>query len=191
MAYKTPPFMFDLPAVDLTYRGTENPVRVRMPPALWDAETLTFRDGRTYIGNTPLGDANAQTGPAQQGTAQSLVAAPGGVSSVKEPGRYGDSVVFPVTFTGVGFSTITAYSPSGSIVLPRPQNKRASLLIVNFSVVGNVFYNYDVDADNVASVPIAQGGSRNYAGEAVPQGNLSLYSMGAGVVIIEYMNVSV
>lgn len=185
MAYRTPPYLFDLPAVDLAGRGAENPARMRFSPAYYDPETLTFRDGKTYIGAVPLGDASAQTGPADQASQRPAL------TPVQEPGRYGDSVVFAVTFAGAGFSTITAYSPDGSIVLPRPQGKRALLLIVNFSVVGNVFYNYDVAADNVASVPIAQGGSRNYAGEAVPQGNLSLYSMGAGVVIIEYMNVNI
>lgn len=187
MSYKTAPFLFSLPAVNLAGRGAQNPASMRLPPALWDADTLSFRDGRAFIGNTPLGDASAQTGP---GT-QSGDNANSGPVSTKEPGKYGDSVIFAVTFTGAGFSNNTTYSPNGSIVLPRPQNKRASLLIVNFSVVGQIFYNYDVDADNVASVPIAQGGSRNYAGESVPQGNLSLYSLGAGVAIVEYMNVSV
>lgn len=188
------PYLFDIKPIDLSGRGLRNPARFRITPGVLpdsgqNADVIRFVNGKAYIGNTPLGDINAQTGPATFDNGPA--AAPSIVQATSEPARYGDSVIVLINFTGAGFSTNTTYSPSGSVVLPRPQNKRAALLINNQTVAGPIYYNYDQDADNVSGMQIIMGGSRNYAGETVPQGNLSIYSSGSGTVLIEYMNVSI
>lgn len=93
------------------------------------------------------------------------------------PQWYGDAIVFPVVFAAAG----------PLLVLPRPNQTRVSLLIVNSTVVGNIFYTFDRVADNVSCVPIVAGGNRLFD-VSVPQGDLHLFSTGAGTVIIEYMN---
>lgn len=93
------------------------------------------------------------------------------------PALYGDMIVFPVVFAGAG----------EQLVLQRPNNTRISLLIVNSTVVGNIFYTFDRVADNVSCVPIPAGGNRLFD-FSVPQGELHIFSTGAGTVIIEYMN---
>ncbi len=175
------PFLFDLVPVDLSGRGLLNPARYRMAPAMFggevhDGETVQFINGKPYIGNTPLGDIGAQTGPANPQAIAPI--------DVKDSSKYGDSVIIALVFAGAGFSTL------GSVVLARPNNYRSALLIANQTVPGPIFYNYDQDADNVSSMQIAQNGSRNYDGQTVPQGNLSIFSSGAGTVILEFMNVN-
>lgn len=94
-----------------------------------------------------------------------------------EPQFYGDAIVFAVVFGAAG----------ALLVLPRPNQTRISLLIVNSTVVGNIFYTFDRVADNVSCVPIVAGGNRLFD-FSVPQGDLNIFSSGAGTVIIEYMN---
>lgn len=94
-----------------------------------------------------------------------------------DPSMYGDAIVFPVVFAAAG----------EQLVLQRPNNTRISLLIVNFTVVGQIFYTFDRVADNVSCVPIPAGGNRLFD-FSVPQGELHVFSTGAGTVIIEYIN---
>ena len=170
------PFLFSLAPVNLDYRGMRNALAYGLPPAMFDAEPVTYVNGVPMIGNTPLGDITAQTGPANPEAMAPM--------NVKDSSKYGDSVILLAVFAGAGFSQL------GSIALARPNNYRSALLIVNQTVPGPIFYNYDRDADNVSGVQIAMAGSRNYDGTTVPQGNLSIYSSGAGNVLIEYMNVN-
>ena len=184
--------MLGTPALDTRFWGARGwPSAYDMlPPGPIDLDefgTLRRVDGVMYLGNTPLGTASDQTGPA---SGQDLIGQTQGMSNIKDLTKYGDAQIANITFTAGGFSTLLTFSANGSIVLPRPQGYRAALLIQNVSVGGLIFYNYDQDAD-ANSMPIGLGGSRNYAGEAVPQGNLSLFSTGAGTVVIEYMNISI
>jgi hypothetical protein len=107
-------------------------------------------------------------------------AVPGAID-VTDSSRFGDAKVIALIFAGAGgmFN-----------VLPRPATKRIELLIVNSTVVGQIFYNFDQQADNASSVPIGAGGNRLWDA-AVPQNNLSIFSSGAGTVILEYMNSAV
>jgi hypothetical protein len=93
------------------------------------------------------------------------------------PQFYGDAIVFPVVFAAAG----------ERLVLTRPNAIRTSLLIVNSTVVGNIFYTFDRVADNVSCVPIIAGGNRLFD-FSVPQGELHIFAAAAGTVIIEYMN---
>jgi hypothetical protein len=97
--------------------------------------------------------------------------------AVYVPQFYGDMIVFPVVFAAAG----------ERLVLNRPNAMRTSLLIVNSTVAGIVFYTFDRVADNVSCVPIIAGGNRLFD-FSVPQGDLHLFAAGAGTVIIEYMN---
>jgi len=94
-----------------------------------------------------------------------------------DPALYGDAIIFPVVFAAAG----------ELLVLRRPNAWRTSLLVVNSTVVGNIFYTFDRVADNVSCIPIVAGGNRLFD-FSVPQGDLHVFSTGAGTVIIEYMN---
>lgn len=93
------------------------------------------------------------------------------------PQFYGDMVTFAVQFAGAG----------SQLVLQRANTWRTSLLIVNSTVAGNIAYVFDRVADAVSCVPIVPGGNRLFD-TSVPQGDLHVFSTGAGIVIIEYMN---
>jgi hypothetical protein len=97
-----------------------------------------------------------------------------------DPTNYGDVTTFRFTFP-------IASGAFESIVLRRPVQTRISLLVVNLSVVGNVFYCFDRTADNVTCIPIPNGGNRLFDTK-VPQGDLHVFSTGAGDIVIEYMN---
>ncbi len=169
------PFLFNTAPVDFSGRGLRNPLQYGMPPALFDPETLTWVNGKPFIGNTPLGDIKAQTGPANP---QAIAPV-----TIKDASKYGDAVILNLIFAAAGFASI------GSIVLARPNNYRSALLIQNASVGGLIYYDYDRDA-TAQSMPLGIGGSRNYSGDTVPQGNLSILSTGAGTVVLEYMNIN-
>lgn len=94
-----------------------------------------------------------------------------------DPSRYSDAETIPVVFSASG----------EQLVLRRPSTTRISLLIVNLSVVGNIFYVFNRTADNVSCVPIGAGGNRLFD-NSVPQGELHIFASGAGTVIVEYMN---
>lgn len=90
--------------------------------------------------------------------------------------RFAESFTFPVNFAAAG----------ESLVLPRTNQKRLGLLIVNTNIPAGIFYCFSQTANNVNSVPIASGGNRLFD-VAVPQGDLHIFASGAGLVIIEYM----
>lgn len=152
-----------------------------LPPGPAPLGPVVFRGGVPYIGNTPLGN------PARIQGAGTL-ASPPPIAPVGtyDRGNYGDAIVLALTFSGAGLGTINGTS----VILARPNNTRVELLIVNSTVAGPIFYNFGQDADNIASVPIGIGGNRLWD-TVVPQGNLSIFSSGAGVVIIEYINVDI
>lgn len=106
-----------------------------------------------------------------------------------DTGKYGDAVVLPIVFGAAGLP-LDNNGQAITFVLPRPNNTRISLLIQNATVLGQIWYQWGKAADNVYSVGIPSGGNRNFA-DSVPQGNLSIYSSGAGIVLIEYMNANV
>jgi hypothetical protein len=121
-----------------------------------------------YMAGKPQGEAQLTPVPGQS----PIVPMP-----MYDPALYGDAIVFPVVFAAAG----------ELLILPRPNAWRTSLLIVNSTVVGNIFYAFDRVADNVSCVPIVAGGNRLFD-FSVPQGDLHVFSTGAGTVIIEYMN---
>jgi hypothetical protein len=98
---------------------------------------------------------------------------------VYNPGIYGNAYTVPIVFVGAG-EIVPA-------VMNRPSQTRISLLIQNLSVVGNIFYCFDRTADAVTCIAIGPGGNRLFD-VSVPQGDLHIFSSGAGVVIVEYMN---
>lgn len=83
----------------------------------------------------------------------------------------------PIVFAGAG----------EMIALRRPQGRRVELTIQNLTVVGNVFYCFDRTADNATCIAIGPGGNRIFD-KGIPQGDLHIFSSGAGTVVIEYMN---
>lgn len=89
----------------------------------------------------------------------------------------GEAITIPVVFAGAG----------EIVALRRPQGKRIALLIQNFSVVGSIFYCFDRTADNTTCVAITAGNNRDFD-KGVPQGDLHIFSSGAGTVIVEYIN---
>ena len=153
------------------------PSQQALPPATMPvgAEVVADSQGNMTVAGsalTPFQNNNAVT------------AAP--AIATFDTGNYADAVVIAIKFTAPGFA-VDGMGNNIIFNLLRPNNTRTSLLIVNASVLGNVYYNWDKAADNVTSVPIAAGGSRNWA-QSPPQGNLSLFSSGAGTVIVEYAN---
>lgn len=96
---------------------------------------------------------------------------------VSDEDNIGESVTLPIVFAGAG----------EVIALRRPQGRRIGLLIQNLSVVGNVFYCFDRAADNATCVAIGAGGNRLFD-KAIPQGDLHIFSTGAGTVIVEVIN---
>lgn len=178
------PYLFTMPAVNLDFRGMVNPTRMKLPPAMFgldatDGNAVQFVDGKAFIGSVPLGDITAQTGPANP---QAIAPV-----NIKDASKYGDSVIIALVFTGAGFATIAGVD--SPIVLSRPNNFRSMLMIQNQTVGGLIYYDYDKIA-TTQSMALGIGGSRNYAGEVVPQGNLSILSTGAGTVVLEYMNIN-
>lgn len=95
-------------------------------------------------------------------------------------GQFGEAITIALTFAAAG----------EVVALARPDQTRISLLIQNLSVGGNVFYCFDRQADNVSCIAIGVNGNRLFD-SAVPQGELHLFSTGAGVVVVEYMNKSI
>lgn len=93
--------------------------------------------------------------------------------------RFCEAFTLPVTFTGAG----------NVVALARTSAKRAGLLIVNTNVAAGIFYVFDNEASNTNGVPIVSGGNRLFD-VAVPQGNLNIFSSGAGLVIVEYLLLS-
>lgn len=151
----------------------------QLPPNIAQDPAITVdSSGTVMVGGLPAGVmTNPQlVSPPNANTAVSAAA----TVAVADVDKYGDAAVLLITFTGAG---VAPYP-----VLPRPSGKRVSLLIVNVSVIGNIFYNWGRQADiGGSSVPIAPGGNRNFS-TAVPQNELAIASTGAGQVLVEYMN---
>lgn len=101
-------------------------------------------------------------------------------------GAYGDAQIIQVNFTGAGLPVDAKGNPI-QFILPRPNLTRLSLLIVNVSVLGNIYYAWDVVASNINGIPIAAGGNRDFS-TVCPQGNLSLFSTGTGLALLEVIN---
>ena len=161
----------------VSFRG-RSPFETRqtpgLPPNYVASPGVKFIGGSPTVNGIPLppSDVPPQDGPA--------IGAPPIMQPVPsfEPAQYGDSITFGVVFAGAG----------EALVLRRPQTTRIMLLIQNFSVVGNIFYTFDRIADNgISCVAIGAGGNRLYD-TTVPQGDVHLFSTGAGTVLIEYMN---
>lgn len=175
-------FPFHFPAINFSGRS---PFQIRggampgVPPALIPAETVRPGDsgaGSARVGDTPL--------PLYGAPAHELVRAATGTRADADvmlatycPSMYGNMATFPIVFGAAG----------ELVALDRPSQTRISLLVQNLSVVGNIFYCFDRPADNVSCVAIGAGGNRLFD-FSVPQGDLHIFSTGAGVVIVEYMN---
>jgi hypothetical protein len=145
-----------------------------LPPQPSPTPGITFIGGAPTIGGVPLPPSDI---PPQDSSA---IASPIAVDPTPnyDPSQYGDSITFGVVFTGAG----------EALVLRRPQTTRIMLLVQNFSVLGNIFYTFDRTADNgISCIAIGAGGNRLYD-SVVPQGDVHLFSTGAGTVLIEYIN---
>lgn len=171
------PFLFSINPLNQG-RSPYDPSRFSaLPPPSMTVPRVQEINGVPAINGAPLGPAGGgQATPAGQVTPQSI--------PTYSRALYGDAKIIAVTFTGAGL----APAPFSPFVLARPNNTRISLLIQNVSVAGNIFYNFDQDADNTSSIVIGANGNRIWD-YTCPQGNLSLFSSGAGVVVIEYINV--
>jgi hypothetical protein len=152
-------------------------VMIGVPPAYFNPPKTQDNGGSVTLHGVPLPKYAPGT---PQGEAK-LTPIPGESPIMPMPmydaAMYGDAIVFGVTFAAAG----------ELLVLPRPNAWRISLLIVNSTVVGNIFYTFDRVADNLSCVPIVAGGNRLFD-LSVPQGDLHIFSSGAGTIIIEYIN---
>lgn len=146
------------------------PPRVGIPPE------IKLVGGRPSVNGTPLQDFGQKAvdvvmGPLTGGKPLNEAQAN------YTPGQYGNALTIPIVFGAAG----------EVIALRRPSNTRVSLLIQNLTVVGNIHYCFDRQADNATCIAIAAGGNRLFD-TAVAQGDLHIFSTGAGTVIIEFMN---
>jgi hypothetical protein len=148
-----------------------------VPVADTFSERLRFVGNVATIAGVPLAPINREP--------QQLISAPPSAAQTQvkdaapvfDTGQYGDADTIQITFAAAG----------ERMVLPRPNNTRTLLLIQNLTVVANIHYCFDRQADNVSAVAIGPGGNRLFDG-VVPQGELHIFSTGAGIVIVEYMN---
>ena len=99
-------------------------------------------------------------------------------NSIYDPMRYGDAITQPIVFAGAG----------EVLALRRSTQIRTRLLIFNKSVIGAISYCFDRPADGASCIDIAAGGSENFVSGAIPQGDLHIFSPGAGTVVIEFIN---
>ncbi len=180
------PYDFGVSPVNLLERSPYTPItRIGLPPGYVPLSPVVWINGQATIRGVPLGTPQSVTGQTPTARADGQVTQ-GGATPIYNQGSFGDSSILVVNFTGAGLPVDAAGNPL-LVVLPRPNNTRTLLLINNQTIAGPIFYNFDQVADNVASMQIAQGGSRNWS-DTIPQGNLSLFANGAGTVLIEYMN---
>lgn len=146
------------------HAATPDVVLINGVPTVAGAPLATGADSAYSLAfNRPGGTQNNVTGAV--------------ATQVYDGSAFGDASVILITFA----------APGGIMALARPAMMRTMLLIVNDTVIGQIRYNWDKMADGVGSVPIGAGGNRNFT-PSVPQGNLFIFSPGAGNVIIEYMN---
>lgn len=148
---------------------------IGIPPATVEPPVIIQSGGQPSIGGIPLAPDNA---PAQNGIVNPPGGSPATISEpIYTPGIYGYAVTISIVFAGAG----------EIMALRKPNTTRTLLLIQNFSVAGLITYCFDRPADNATCIAIGAGGNRNYD-VAVPQGELHIFSSGAGAVNIEYMN---
>jgi len=150
--------------------------RLRFPGDAPVVTPRTFPVSRARDGGIKIAGQTLPVSPAAPQTPVAQIGQP-----VYQPGLYGDAFTFPVVFAGAGAS---------GIALPRPKNKRVLLLIQNQLAANNIFYCFDRIADNVSCILIGAGGNRLFD-SVVPQGNLYIFALGAGSVVIEYMNIDI
>lgn len=169
------PFLLDTPP--LSFRG-RSPFELRqtpgLPPPAADPLRIDYEGGQPIINGVPLPVVRSLPQDSAGIVRTIEVENPSGVFL---PQNYGDAITIPIVFAALGERA----------VLPRPNTWRTSLLIQNLTVVGNVFYCFDRIADNISCVAIGAGGNRLFD-YSVPQGDLHLFSTGAGTVIVEYVN---
>lgn len=180
------PYMFGVEPVNMLHRSPYE-TNYSLPPDYHDMGEIKFVNGIATVRGVPLGSVSSMQGAPAAGSQVQQAAQ--NIIPTYNRGSYGDSSILVVNFTGAGLPVDAQGNPL-NFVLQRPNNTRTLLLVVNQTVPGPIFYNFDQVADNVASVQIPQGGNRNW-GDTVPQGNLSLFSNGAGTAIIEYINANV
>ena len=142
---------------------------IGVPPAYVKTPIVRNEGGVAYLQGVPLPKLQPENAPPGQAKMPP--------QSAYIPALYGDAIIFPVVFAAAG----------ERMVLERPNNTRIELLIVNLSVLGNIFYAFDRVADAISSVPIVAGGNRLFD-SVCPQGELHINASAAGTVIIEYMN---
>lgn len=170
-----PPYKpFVTPAI--SFRG-RSPFETRqtpgIPPQSLPAPVVSTQGDIVSVNGIPLppGTSGTPSGAFSQSAQEA------NPDSVFLPQQYGDYTTFPIVFAGAG----------EQLVLARPNAWRGALLIQNLTVVANIHYCFDRPADNVSCVAINAGGNRVFD-NTVPQGDLHIFSTGAGIVIIEYMN---
>ncbi len=164
------------PAV-ISFRG-RSPFETRHTPGLPPGHSLP--PGISFVGDSPTIDGvPLPTSDVAPRDTQALAAPNASVTPIPDynTALYSDATTFGVVFAGAG----------QAMVLPRPQSWRILLLIQNLSVLGNIFYTFDRNADNTSCIAIGAGGNRLWD-SAVPQGDLHIFSTGAGTVTFEYMN---
>lgn len=145
-----------------------------LPPARTPALRVTYPGGVPTIDGVAIPPSDTQERPST-----AIIPSLEQVTPYPQfdPSKYSDAETIPVIFGAAG----------EQLVLRRPSTIRISLLIVNLSVVGNIFYVFGRTADNVSCVPIGAGGNRLFD-SSVPQGDLHIFASGAGTVVVEYMN---
>lgn len=144
-----------------------------IPPAYPAVPGVSFVNGTPTINGVPLPTTDAVP-------RDSALLAPSDLPAPiaqYDPAKYSDSIVFAVTFAGA----------QEILALPRPQTTRILLVIQSITVVGNIFFCFDRVASATSCIAIGPGGNRLYDG-VVPQGDLHIFSTGAGIVAFEYMN---
>lgn len=175
------PYVFTVPAVDFSQRSPFAFANTGQTPVAPDYAPVRFdtANGVPSIAGTALEPFH---GAGPQGNAPPQASF--------DTGKYANSVIFAVTFTGAGLP-VDANGQPINFVLPRPNNTRVLLTVQNQTVAGLVFYAWDAVASNVACMQIPMNGSLDRSSGTVPQGNLSLFATGAGTVLVEYANANI